>query len=786
MIFSLLIAATVVASSASSLDTASVGASFADTLNANDLLDISTATVADLSDDGRWIALTTTRRRDALGIVAARDGDPSYLRVVPVELHAVDARTLERRSVFAGKRPVRAATWSPDGTRLAYLEVVDDRSRIVVWERATNRSTVSRLAAGTYVAENSELRWNGAGTQLLFALRTEAWRTQVQERFATIVRGPITHLGSPEREPFLPWEALRRESARRAIAVWTPATQRVETVIAETMIGAWAVSPDGAVRVWNDDITKKTDYETIMGRTERVLARVGTRAGAVAGGDTATRVIFPTTRNLTVQWAEDAQRYFFARDGAVWMGRVADGTAAGAQGAAGAAAGAAADTARRRILAPDSIPASDTSAAARDRRARTRWTLVRTAPLGEAVIASRRDGLYLVDTLGTTTRIAALPDSTDTASPRATVLQWSHDGRYVYLALNARDRWERGVARWDRATGRTETLAQDAQFRSGLQSSRNGETVTLNVGASNRPADPYVADAALRGARRITEANPQFANGSPANGSPAGASLARTSLARTELIRYLDADGAPQWGVLYHPTSGAKPAPTVFLVYETFFDDTFDAVANLLASRGYAVVKPSVSFETGYPGEAWLKGVTAAANHVIAMGVADSGRLGVHGTSYGGYATNLLITQTKRFKAAVNISGKVDFISFYTDSPRLGDRNTHAAERSQDRIGATMWEAPMKYIEHSAVLYADRITTPLLLMTGGEDHNVPAINTREMYYALRRLGKNVEWVNYADGGHGTPMTNEREFTHFHETLVGWYERYLKPAVAVQP
>jgi len=750
MLLSLLFAATVVATPA-------------DSLSAKDLLDLSTATVADLSDDGRWIALTTSRRRDALGIVAARDGDPSYLRVVPVELHAVDARTLERRPVFAGKRPVRAMTWSPDGTRLAYLEVIDDRSRIVVWDRATNRSTVSRLAVGTYVAENSELRWNGAGTQLLFALRTEAWRTQVQERFATIVRGPITHLGSPEQEPFLPWEALRRETNRRAIAAWTPATQRVETVIAESMIGAWAVSPDGAVRVWNDDITKKTDYETIMGRTERVLARVG--------GDTAMRVIFPTTRNLTVQWTEDARRYFYARDGAVWMGRVADGVAAGAS----------ADTVRRRILAPDSLPASDTSAAARDRRARTRWTLVRTAALGDAVIASRRDGLYLVDTLGTTTRIASLPDSTDVASPRATVLQWSHDGRYVYLALNARDRWERGVSRWDRATGRTESLARDGQFRTALQISRNGETVTLNIAASNRPADPYVADAALAAPRRLAEANPQFAGASSGSGAPAG-----SPLARTELIRYLDADGAPQWGVLYHPTNGAKPAPTVFLVYETFFDDTFDAVANLLASRGYAVVKPSVGFETGYPGEAWLKGVTAAANHVIAMGVADSARLGVHGTSYGGYATNLLITQTKRFKAAVNISGKVDFISFYTDSPRLGDRNTHAAERSQDRIGATMWEAPMKYIEHSAVLYADRITTPLLLMTGGEDHNVPAINTREMYYALRRLGKNVEWVNYADGGHGTPMTNEREFTHFHETLLGWYDRFLKARPAVQP
>jgi dipeptidyl aminopeptidase/acylaminoacyl peptidase len=204
-------------------------------------------------------------------------------------------------------------------------------------------------------------------------------------------------------------------------------------------------------------------------------------------------------------------------------------------------------------------------------------------------------------------------------------------------------------------------------------------------------------------------------------------------------------------------------------------------MANFLASRGYAVVKPSVSFETGFPGEAWAKGVTAAANALVARGVADSARLGVHGTSYGGYATNLLITQTKRFKAAINISGKVDIISFYTDSPRLGNRNTHAAEKSQDRLGATLWQQPQKYWAHSAVLYADRIETPLLLMTGGEDHNVPAQNTREMYYALRRLGKPVVWVNYADGGHGIPMTTEAEFTDWHQRIAGWYARYLRPA-----
>ncbi len=719
-------------------------------LTASDLLDVANASVADLSHDGNWIALTVSTRRDNLGVDASRDGDPSYLRVAPVMLFSVNARTLERTPVFPAARAVRSASWSPDGTRLAFLELVNGQLRPTVWDRASKRFTAARIADGQYVAENSELRWNGDGTQLYFALRRNAWRTHAQERFATLVRGPITHLGSSKAEPFLPWEALRREAFKRSVVAWNVARQQITTLIPEAMVSSWEVSPDGDVRVWADDQTKQTDYQTIMGRTERLVARVG--------GDTTLRIIAPRLQGTTVQWSEDQRRFFVAREGTITMGRI---HAAGS-GAAGSTA--VNDTTRRRILAPDSIPASDTSATARARRAATRWSLVRTSARGDAIIVSRQDGLYLSDTLGALTRIATLPDSTDQSSPRASVLEWSHDGRHVYLALNARDRYDRAIVRWNAEMRTTDTLARDAQYRTGLRVAKQGGTLVLNVATANRPADPHVADASLGNLRKVHDANPQLTNG---------------RLARTELVRYLDADGQPQWGVLYHPIGGTGPAPTVFLVYETFFDDSFDPAANYLASRGYAVMKPSVSFETGYPGEAWLKGVTAAANHLITTGVADSARLGVHGTSYGGYATNLLITQTKRFKAAINISGKVDFISFYTDSPRLGTRNTHAAERSQDRIGATLWEAPLKYIEHSAVMFADRITTPLLLMTGGEDHNVPAINTREMYYALRRLNKEVEWVNYANGGHGIPMTTVSEFTHFHETLGAWYDRWLK-------
>ena len=103
----------------------------------------------------------------------------------------------------------------------------------------------------------------------------------------------------------------------------------------------------------------------------------------------------------------------------------------------------------------------------------------------------------------------------------------------------------------------------------------------------------------------------------------------------------------------------------------------------------------------------------SAINMLIERVNVDEKQLGVFGTSYGGYATNLLIAQTNRFAAAVNISGKVDMISFPGDSPKIGTRNYNAAEKGQDRIGATLWESPMKYIQHSAIMFADRIQTPL-------------------------------------------------------------------------
>ena len=129
----------------------------------NDALDITTATVADLSDDGRWLALTSSVRRDAYGQDYRRDGDPTYVHPVPTRLLVIDTKSGAAHPVFADKRPVRLARWSPDGDRLATLLFNGDVYEPAVWDRKADRVVTVHLPAGRYVAENSDLRWTADG-----------------------------------------------------------------------------------------------------------------------------------------------------------------------------------------------------------------------------------------------------------------------------------------------------------------------------------------------------------------------------------------------------------------------------------------------------------------------------------------------------------------------------------------------------------------------------------------------------------------------------------------------
>jgi dipeptidyl aminopeptidase/acylaminoacyl peptidase len=351
--------------------------------------------------------------------------------------------------------------------------------------------------------------------------------------------------------------------------------------------------------------------------------------------------------------------------------------------------------------------------------------------------------------------------------PRIDFVQWSQDGRYLYMTHSARDEWERGLVRFDLNTRQETTLVKDANLYSGWRFSADGNRVFYNFSDGDLPNELYVADTNLESPVRLTDLNPW---------------LADRKLTRSELVQYLDVDGNELYGVLYYPVDyePGKKYPLVCEIYEQFFNNGFNTNMNLITNAGFFGFRPSVELEEGFPGEAWMKGITTAINELIERGLVDDEKVSVHGTSYGGYATNLLITQTDRFAAAINISGKVNIISFLGDSPRIGIRNYSAAEQGQDRIGATLWEQPQKYVAHSAIMFADRIDTPLMLITGEGDWNVPATNTREMYYALRRLEKDVVWINYYKGGHGiNSVSTPAEFADAWGRIIGWYEEQFQ-------
>lgn len=710
---------------------------------AADALEINTYAIADLSDDGHWVALTQSVRRDSYGTDYRHDGDPTYVHPTPVRLWSVDARTGQRQAVFTDKRALRAVGWSPDGSQLALLLWNGDVYEPAIWSRATGKLTTLKLPAGKYVAETSDLQWSRAGSQIIVAVHTVEWRKKARDMFTQMTVGPVFVQSS--KDPFLSWEELRRMGNRRSVGAIDVRSGQYRELIPETTLASYVLVEDGSTIAYAEDQTKKTEYE-VRGADSRLVART-LATGAV-------RTLLPSTRGAVVVWAEDGKRYAYSRDGRVYVASLADTTA--------------------RLVAGPPEPAKGTTAAVdsatRDGRGAAprpdRFTATRFSPHGDALLVSNREGLWLVDLASSAREMVIATNDSNPATPRATLAAWSDDGSKLYFTIASRTRWERGIVRYDRATKQTRELLKDARMYNGLRVSKDGNTSFLMVADGNRPPDVYAANGDLSNMHRFVESNSQ---------------LASKHLGPTELLSYLDADGHSKYAVVHYPADYQKGRayPTVFIIYEDFFDDSWDIAANVLAANGYVVVKPSVDFETGFPGEAWLKGVTAAANKLIELGVADSARLGVQGTSYGGYATNLLITQTNRFKAAINISGKVDIISFYTDSPRLGVRNITAAERQQDRLGATLWQQPQKYVQHSAIMFADRIQTPLMLITGAQDSNVPADNTREMYYGLRRLGKEVVWVNYLNGGHGGGVASTDDFLDMYRRMVGWYDAKLK-------
>jgi dipeptidyl aminopeptidase/acylaminoacyl peptidase len=262
--------------------------------------------------------------------------------------------------------------------------------------------------------------------------------------------------------------------------------------------------------------------------------------------------------------------------------------------------------------------------------------------------------------------------------------------------------------------------------------------------------DLWISNVSLEKPTKLTDVNPQitdFAWGS------------------AELVEWSSADGIPLQGILIKPGNyDPDNRYPVLVYYYRFFSQRLnlfnEPVVNhrpsfpVYASNGYAVFLPDIRFEVGQPGFSATKCLVPGVQKLVDMGIADPDAIGLHGHSWSGYQTAFVITQTNIFAAAVAGAPVSNMTSAYSGIRwETGLARQFQYEKSQSRIGGSLWENPELYIENSPVFFADRIETPLLIEFGDEDGAVPWYQGIELYLACRRLGKNCIMLQYRGEPH---------------------------------
>lgn len=291
--------------------------------------------------------------------------------------------------------------------------------------------------------------------------------------------------------------------------------------------------------------------------------------------------------------------------------------------------------------------------------------------------------------------------------------------------------------------------------------------------------DLYVTDASFGNFAKLTDANPQqqgYAWGT------------------AELASWRSGDGEVLQGVLYKPEGfdPSKKYPMMVYFYERLSDNLHNYVipaagsssinTSFYVSRGYLVFTPDIPYRVGYPGESAYKAVIPGVLELVDQGFVDEKKIGVQGHSWGGYQIAYLVTKTNIFRAAEAGAPVANMISAYGGIRwGTGMSRQFQYEKTQSRIGGTLWQAPLHFIENSPIFWADKVQTPLLMMHNDQDGAVPWEQGIEYFVALRRLNKPVWMLNYNGEDHGLRQAQNRH--DWTIRLQQFFDHYLKDAPA---
>jgi dipeptidyl aminopeptidase/acylaminoacyl peptidase len=264
----------------------------------------------------------------------------------------------------------------------------------------------------------------------------------------------------------------------------------------------------------------------------------------------------------------------------------------------------------------------------------------------------------------------------------------------------------------------------------------------------------------------------------------------QNGLVAPEEVHYPSKDGMDIAALVYRPQGGGTHAAVLWIHGGPEGEDTFrfDAWAQYLAQSGYIVMEPNYRGSSGY-GEKFrnmnvedsaggeLDDVAAGAQLLVAKGWADPKRLAIGGGSHGGTMVAYAVTKyPDLFQAAIELYGVVDRATFVERT------NRNSAIRWMMKMGGAPDEKPQVYRKANALRDIDKIKTPLLIMHGEADPQVPPYESAQFVRALKQNNKVHYYFTYPGEGHG--FTQREHRLDAWKRQLAFLEKYIQPRYGV--